>query len=58
MARTSDPNSAGSQFYLCLDAAPFLNGQYTVFGDTVAGLDVLAKIKRGDAMEKVTIEPI
>ena len=56
MARTSDPNSAGSQFYLCLDAAPFLNGQYTVFGDTVEGLDIIAKVRRGDVMEKVTIE--
>lgn len=57
MARTNDPNSAGSQFYLCLDDASFLDGQYTVFGDTVEGLEVIAKIKRGDIMEKITIEP-
>jgi len=56
MARTSDPNSAGSQFYICLEEASFLNGQYTVFGDTVEGLDVIAKIRRGDVMEKVSIE--
>lgn len=54
MARTSDPNSAGSQFYICLDAVPFLDGQYTVFGETVAGKDVIAKIKRGDVMDTVT----
>jgi cyclophilin family peptidyl-prolyl cis-trans isomerase len=57
MARSSNPNSAGSQFYICLDDAPFLNGQYTVFGQTVAGLDVVQAIRRGDVMTTVTIEP-
>lgn len=56
MARTSDPNSAGSQFYICLGEASFLNGQYTVFGDTIEGIDLIAKIRRGDVMDKVTIE--
>jgi cyclophilin family peptidyl-prolyl cis-trans isomerase/predicted GIY-YIG superfamily endonuclease len=57
MARSSDPNSAGSQFYICLGDARFLDNQYTVFGNTVEGLDTIDKIKRGDKMNKVTIEP-
>ena len=57
MARSSNPNSAGSQFYICLDDAPFLNNQYTVFGQTVEGQSVVDAIRKGDVMEKVTIEP-
>jgi cyclophilin family peptidyl-prolyl cis-trans isomerase len=57
MARSSNPNSAGSQFYICLDDAPFLNKQYTVFGQTTAGQDVVAAIRKGDVMETVVIEP-
>ena len=56
MARASNPNSAGSQFYICLDDAPFLNQQYTVFGQVVEGQDVVDKIRAGDVMNKVTIE--
>jgi cyclophilin family peptidyl-prolyl cis-trans isomerase len=56
MARSSNPNSAGSQFYICLDDAAFLNRQYTVFGQTVAGQDVVDAIRKGDVMETVTIE--
>ncbi len=56
MARASNPNSAGSQFYICLDDAPFLNRQYTVFGQVVEGQDVVDKIRAGDVMSKVTIE--
>lgn len=44
MARSSDPNSAGSQFFICLGDAPFLDGQYTAFGQLVAGDDVLEKL--------------
>lgn len=43
-ARTADPNSAGSQFFLMVDKAPHLDGQYTVFGEVVKGLDVLDTI--------------
>jgi peptidyl-prolyl cis-trans isomerase B (cyclophilin B) len=57
MARSANPNSAGSQFYICLDDASFLNKQYTVFGQAVAGQDVVDKIRKGDVMETVTIEP-
>jgi peptidylprolyl isomerase len=48
MARASDPNSANSQFFICLADAPFLDGKYTVFGEVVSGMDVVDKIKKGD----------
>ena len=44
MARSSDPNSAGSQFFICLGDATFLDGKYTAFGKLIAGEDVLKKI--------------
>lgn len=47
MARTNDPNSNGSQFFITLDATPNLNGQYTIFARVTEGLDVLPKIARG-----------
>ena len=45
-ARTNDPNSAGSQFFICFKTASFLDRQYTVFGETVAGLDVVDKFEK------------
>ena len=56
MARAQDPDSAGSQFYICLDAQPFLDNQYTVFGQLVEGKDVPEKIKQGDKIKSITIE--
>ncbi len=56
MARSSNPNSAGSQFYICLDDAPFLNRQYTVFGHVVEGQGVVDQLRAGDEMTKVTVE--
>ena len=58
MARASDPDSADSQFYICLGPQPFLDGKYTVFGQVTdkASLDVLQKIQRGDVMRKVTVK--
>ena len=44
MARSSHPDSAGSQFFICVDKAPFLDGKYTVFGEVEAGMDVVDKI--------------
>ena len=44
MARSNDPNSAGSQFFICVADAPFLNKNYTVFGEVVSGMDVVDKI--------------
>tara|TARA_B100001093_G_scaffold221656_1_gene212595 strand:- start:1582 stop:2142 length:561 start_codon:yes stop_codon:yes gene_type:complete len=48
MARSSDPNSANSQFFICFKPAPFLDKQYTVFGKVIEGMDFVDKIKRGD----------
>jgi peptidylprolyl isomerase len=47
MARSSDPNSGDSQFFICFQPSPFLNGQYTVFGRVVAGMEFVDGIKRG-----------
>ena len=49
MARSSDPNSANSQFFICFKPAPFLDRQYTVFGKVIEGMEFVDKIKRGDA---------
>ena len=56
MARASSPDSAGSQFYICLDDARFLDKQYTVFGQLIDGFETLDAIRRGDTMTKVAIE--
>lgn len=57
MARAGHPDSAGSQFYVCLDDARFLDRQYTVFGQMIDGFEALDAIRVGDVMNKVTIEP-
>ena len=46
-ARTSDPNSANSQFFIMFAPAPSLDGQYTIFGEVVSGMEFVDKIKRG-----------
>ena len=48
MARSSDPNSANSQFFICFADASFLNNQYTVIGEVTSGMDVIDKVKKGD----------
>ena len=55
MARSQNPNSASSQFYITLDETPFLDGSYAVFGKVVHGMDVVEKIKVGDKINKVYI---
>ena len=55
MARTQDPDSAGSQFYICREAIPQLDGQYAVFGKVIKGLDVAGKIAKGDKIKKITL---
>jgi peptidyl-prolyl cis-trans isomerase B (cyclophilin B) len=55
MARTSDPDSAGSQWYITLGPAHFLDGQYAVFGKVLKGMDVAEKIKVGDKIKKIVI---
>lgn len=57
MARSSNPDSAGSQFYICLADARFLDNNYTVFGQMIDGFDTLDAIRRGDVMNSVTVEP-
>lgn len=57
MARSSSPDSAGSQFYVCLADARFLDNNYTVFGMLSDGYETLDAIRRGDAMNSVTVEP-
>ena len=48
MARSQNPNSANSQFFICFDDAAFLNRQYTVWGQVIEGMDNVDKIKRGE----------
>ena len=48
MARTSDPNSANSQFFIMFDDGSFLNGKYTVVGEVVSGMDFIDKLKKGE----------
>ena len=48
MARSSDPDSANSQFFICFKPAPFLDRQYTVFGKVIQGMEFVDMIKRGD----------
>ena len=55
MARSQNPDSAGSQFYICFKPAPFLDGQYTVFGIVTSGMEVVDGIKIGDKMKSVKI---
>jgi cyclophilin family peptidyl-prolyl cis-trans isomerase len=50
------PNTAGSQFYICLAPAPHLNGGYTVFGQVIQGMDNVFKLREGDKMTQVTLE--
>ena len=57
MARAASPNSAGSQFYICLGDARFLDKQYTVFGQVTSGIEAVKAVRKGDKMDKVTVEP-
>ena len=51
MARSSSPDSANSQFFICFDESSFLNRQYTVWGKVVEGMDNVDKIKRGEPVQ-------
>jgi peptidyl-prolyl cis-trans isomerase B (cyclophilin B) len=55
MARANDPDSAGSQFYICTTPVHDLDGNYAVFGKVIQGLDVAKKLVVGDVMTKVTL---
>src|ERR1051326_758499 len=69
MARSSDPDSAGSQFFICLGDASFLDGKYTAFGQLISGDDVLGKIgdthvragnsgEKSNPLQRVSVESI
>jgi peptidylprolyl isomerase/peptidyl-prolyl cis-trans isomerase B (cyclophilin B) len=55
MARSQDPDSAGSQFYITYGPTPHLDGSYTVFGRVTAGMEHVDAIRQGDRMRTVTI---
>jgi peptidyl-prolyl cis-trans isomerase B (cyclophilin B) len=55
MARSQHPDSAGSQFYICYGPTPHLDGNYTVFGKVVTGMEHVDRIKQGDRMTSVSI---
>jgi len=57
MARTSDPNSANSQFFICFAPATFLDGNYTIVGQVTAGMDAVAQIKKGDPQSGAVPDP-
>jgi len=57
MARTADPDSANSQFFICLAETPHLNGQYTVFGQVVQGMEHVDSIKKGQGGSGVVDDP-
>jgi peptidylprolyl isomerase len=57
MARSSDPNSANSQFFIMFAPAPSLDGQYTIWGRVTAGMEAVDKIKRGDPPSGVVRGP-
>ena len=55
MARSQDPNSANSQFFICFKPAPFLDRQYTVFGKVIEGMEFVDKIKMGDSNQNGSV---
>ena len=57
MARSSDPNSANSQFFICFEPAPFLDRNYTIFGKVIEGMDHVDKIKKGDGQNGSVSDP-
>ena len=56
MARSKNPDSAGSQFYICLGDTPHLDGQYTSFGRVVTGIEIVEQLRQNDKMITVIIE--
>jgi len=56
MARSQDPNSANSQFFICFKAAPFLDRQYTVFGKVIEGMENVDKIKKGNQDQNGSVD--
>ena len=57
MARSGSPDSANSQFFICFDDAPWLDGQYTVWGKVVAGMEHIDAVKKGDRESGTVVDP-
>ena len=57
MARSADPNSANSQFFIVFDSAPHLDRSYSAFGKVIKGMDLIDKIKRGEGANGSVNEP-
>ena len=55
MAHSTNPHSAGSQFYICLDSAPHLDGQYTSFGHVIDGIEIVNQLREGDQIKRVVL---
>jgi len=55
MARSQDPNSANSQFFICFKESSFLDRQYTVFGKVIEGMELVDKIKKGDSNDNGSV---
>ncbi len=56
MARANDPDSGDSQFFICFASAPHLNGQYTVWGQVVSGMELVDKVKAGSPLDNGTVD--
>ncbi len=56
-ARTNNPNTANSQFFIVLEASPHLNGQYTLFGEVTSGMEIVDKIKKGEGESGMVFNP-
>ena len=57
MARTQNPDSANSQFFICFADSSYLNGEYTVWGQVVAGMEFVDQIKKGDGPSGLVTNP-
>ena len=57
MARSTDPNSANSQFFICFEPAPYLDRNYTVFGKVIEGMEYVDQIKKGDGPNGAVSKP-
>ena len=56
-ARSTDPDSANSQFFICFDAAPHLDRQYSAFGKVISGMEFIDKLKKGDPNSGLVSNP-
>ena len=57
MARSSDPNSANSQFFICYNDASWLDGQYTIWGEVVEGMELIDSLKKGTDQSGIVENP-